>query len=206
MESKIERPYRKNLKLKGLIYFGGEEQEIIVKNLSLTGLLAELKSQTGNNDIKTIFNNLKHSTTLDIYLPDMRLTGEVEVIRVDMQKDDILLALEFKYISFESDPLRYHRKSYRKRLPGSGQILLNDEYHPFNAVNVSVDGLMIRFDQKIEVTEGAVTIIEFSPLALNGEIKVVWVEYTPDNETIIGLQYLNRERTSIKGIPRFFNE
>ena len=71
MGSKIERPYRKNLKLKGLIYFGGEEQEIIVKNLSLTGLLAELKRKTGNNDIKTIFNNLKHSTTLDIYLPDM---------------------------------------------------------------------------------------------------------------------------------------
>jgi hypothetical protein len=204
VDSKLERPYRKNLKLKGLIYFGGEEQEILVKNLSITGILVELSSKTSSTDIKTIFNNLKLSTTLDIYLPELRLVGEIEVIRVDMQKDTILLASEFKNVSFEVDPFHYHRKAYRKRLPAPGKILLNGKYHTFTTVNVSVDGLMIRLDKKIDLQEGAVTLMEFKQLDLYGEIKIVWVEHTGDNETIAGVKYVNLENTSIKGIPRFF--
>ncbi len=201
MESYVERSYRKNLKLHGLIYFGGEEQNIVVKNLSITGLLAELQSKSSN--INDIFNNLKLSTRIDLFLPEMNLTGEAEVIRVDMVNDSILIALEFKNLSYESDNFLYSRREYRKRLQGSGRILLNGDYHDFNTVNVSVVGLMIQLDKKIEVEEGSITAFEFNQLQLDGEIKIIWVEHIGDNDTLMGLQYLNKENAVIKGVPRF---
>lgn len=204
MDSYIERSYRKNLKLHGMIYFGGEEENIVVKNLSITGLLAELHSKSGNShSINDIFNNLKSSTRLDLFLPELNLTGEAEVIRVDMMHDSILIALEFKNLSFESDNFLYSRREYRKRMQGSGRIMLNGQFHDFNTVNVSVVGLMIQLNQKIEVEEGSVTVFEFNQLQLDGEIKIIWVEHIGDNDTLMGLQYLNKENAVIKGIPRF---
>lgn len=204
MDSYIERSYRKNLKLNGLIYFGGQEQNITVKNLSITGLLAELSSEEKSPpNINDIFNTLKSSTIVDVFLPEMNLTGEVEVIRVDMVSSHILLALEFKNISFESDNFLYSRREYRKRMQGSGKILIKGKYHDFKTVNVSVVGLMIQLNEKIDIEEGSITQFNFDQLELNGEIKVIWVEHLAENLTLVGLQYLNMENTVIKGVPRF---
>jgi hypothetical protein len=203
------RPYRKNLSTHGLIYLAGEEQSITIKNISITGVLAQLNSKVGKSDIKDIFNTLLASTVIDLYLPDMRLAGEVEVIRVDLQDDHILLALEFKNVAYDVNDLLYKRKAYRKNLPGVGHILfnseylVNSEYLEFNAINVSVDGLMIRLAQVVYVEAGVVTVFEFKQLSLEGEIKVIWVDHLPDGGTIMGLQYVHMEKSSIKGIPEF---
>ena len=151
MNSMLLRPYRKNLTTHGLIFLAGEEQQITIKNISITGVLAQLNSKVGKNDIKDIFNTLLGSTVIDLYLPEMRLAGEVEVIRVDMQDDHILLALEFKNVTYDVNDLLYKRKAYRKNLPGPGHILLNGTYLEFNAVNVSVEGIMIRLTENIHV-------------------------------------------------------
>jgi hypothetical protein len=204
MNSKIKRSYRKNLKLHGLIYFGGQEQNILVKNLSITGLLAELQGPPGGlPTIQEIFNTLKCSTVADLFLPEMNLTGEAEIIRVDMLKDSILIAMEFKNISFENDNFLYSRKEYRKKLQGPGKILLNGQYHEFNTINVSVVGLMIQINKKIEVKEGIITVFSLNRLELNGDIRVIWVEHLPNDETLLGLQYLDMENTLIKGVPHF---
>ncbi|MGR8980671.1 MAG: PilZ domain-containing protein [Gammaproteobacteria bacterium] len=203
MASILQRPYRKMLKQRGLIYFGGEEREIHVKNLSLSGVLAELKSGAKNNPIKDIFDNLKQSTAVDLFLPEMGLNGECEVIRVDMIKDKILLALEFKHISYDTDNFVYSRKAYRKKLKGRGKILLNGIYYDFDTVNVSVDGLMVQLNDVVKVKDGTVTVFELEQLELNGEIKVIWIEHLENDKTLIGLQFLTMENTVIKGIPRF---
>lgn len=203
MSSMLLRPYRKNLTSHGLIYLAGEEQLITVKNISITGVLAQLDSKAGKNDIKVIFNTLLTSTVIDIYLPDMRLAGEAEVIRVDLQDDHILLALEFKNVNYDVNDLLYKRKAYRKNLPGPGHILFNGEYMDFNAVNVSVDGIMIHLEESIYVEPGLITVFEFRRLELDGEIKVIWVDHMPDGGTLMGLQYVHMKRSSIKGIPEF---
>ena len=203
MNSMLLRPYRKNLTSHGLIYLAGEEQAITVKNISITGVLAQLDSKIGKSDIKDIFNTLLTSTIIDLYLPEMRLAGEVEVIRVDLQDNHILLALEFKNVNYDVNDLLYRRKAYRKNLPGPGHILFNGEYMDFNAVNVSVDGIMIHLEENIHVEPGLITVFEFRRLELDGEIKVVWVDHMPDGGTLMGLQYVKMQRSSIKGIPEF---
>lgn len=203
MNAMLLRPYRKNLTTHGLIYLAGEEQPITIKNISITGVLAQLNSKIGKNDIKDIFNTLLASTIIDLYLPEMRLAGEVEVIRVDMQDDHILLALEFKNVSYDVNDLLYKRKAYRKNLPGPGHILFNGEYLEFTSVNVSVDGIMIRLAETIYVEPGVVTVFEFKKLEIEGEIKVIWLDRLPDGGTLMGLQYVHMERSQIKGIPEF---
>ncbi len=199
----LDRPYRKNLMSHGLIYMGGEEQEITIKDLSLTGVLAELKCDQASRDVKDIFIKLSASTTIDLYLPEMRLAGEAEVVRVDMINDHILLALEFKNVVYDVDNQLYKRKAYRKSMAAPGKILLNGEYRDFKTVNVSVDGLMISLAESIDVEVGQVTVFEFEQLELDGEIKVMWVERTADGGTLLGLQYVHMGKTTIKGIPRF---
>ncbi|MFA6053256.1 MAG: PilZ domain-containing protein [Methylobacter sp.] len=201
MNSVIDRTYHKNLMSRGLIYMGGEEQEITVQNLSLTGVLAELKSQH-NKSIKDIYDAILTSTIIDLYLPEVRLAGEAEVVRVDMEGDRILLALEFKNVSYDVDNGLYKRKAYRKNITAPGQILLNGEYREFNTVNVSVGGLMISLAEPVAVEEGLITLFEFKLLELEGEVKVVWVAQTVDTGTIVGLKYINMEK-EITGIPRF---
>ena len=203
MKAVIDRPYRKNLMSHGLIYIAGEELEITIKDISLTGVLAHLKYDGVNREAKDIFNMLSASATIDMYLPEMRLAGEAEVVRVDIFNDNILLAVEFKSISYDVDNLLYKRKAYRKNMTAPGKILLAGEYHEFNTVNVSVDGLMISIAESISVESGEITVFEFETLELEGEIQVIWIERYADAETLLGLQYIHMEKTAIKGIPRF---
>ncbi|TAK60624.1 PilZ domain-containing protein [Methylobacter sp.] len=204
MNLDVKRPYRKNLMSRGLIYMGGEEQKITIKDVSLTGALAELKSdQFGKKDAKDIFNMLSVSTMVDLYLPEMRLAGEAEVVRVDMFDDHMSLALEFKNVVYDIDNQLYKRKVYRKNITAPGEILLNGKYHEFNAVNVSVEGLMVKLAESIAVKAGEITVFKFERLELEGEIKVIWVERIADGGTLLGLEYVHMEKTAIKGIPRF---
>ncbi len=203
MGTELDRPYRKNLMSHGIIYMGEEEHDITIKNLSINGALVELHSNSEDIDIKYIFNTLLVSTILDLYLPEMRLAGEAEVTRVDMDGDHILIALEFKNMTYDVDKEMNKRKVYRKIMPGLGKILLNDEYRDFTAVNVSVEGLMISLAETIRVKAGTICPFEFKQLDLEGEAKVIWSDNIPDNRTLMGLQYVHMENKAIKGIPRF---
>jgi hypothetical protein len=203
MYEKLDRPCRKNLMSHGLIYMGEEEHGITIKNLSINGVLAELNSDREDIDIKYIFNSLLDSTIIDLYLPEMRLAGEAEVVRAEIEDDHILIALEFKNIAFDIDKDLNKRKAYRKNIPDPGKILLNGEYRDFNTVNVSVEGLMICLSEAIFVDVGMITRFEFKRLELEGEIKVIWVDPVSDGRTLMGLQYVHMENNAIKGIPRF---
>jgi len=203
MNSRLDRPCRKNLVSHGMIYMGEEEQEIIVINISITGVLVELNSNKKDIEIKDIFNILRTSTIIDLYLPEMRLAGEAEVARVDTRNDRILLALEFKNIAFDIDQNLNKRKAYRKNMTDPGQILINGKYHEFRTVNVSVEGIMIRLDHAISIEEGTITHFEFKRLELVGKAEVIWIDLISDAETLIGLRYVNIDADKIKGIPRF---
>ncbi|MCX7102391.1 MAG: PilZ domain-containing protein [Methylobacter sp.] len=203
MNSNIDRSYRKNLTTHGLIYIGGEELAITVKDLSLTGVFAHLECGSNIRDAKDIFNMLSGSAIIDFFLPEMNLAGEAEVVRVDIANENIMLAFEFKNISYDIDNQLYKRKVYRKNLTAPGKILLDGEYREFITLNVSVDGLMINVPDSVSVKAGDITIFEFELLELEGEIKVVWVEHKAEAGTVLGLHYLHMEKMAVKGIPRF---
>jgi hypothetical protein len=201
-----KRYYRKKLTSHGLIYIAGEEVEMVVRNLSITGLLAELSGQSTIHTIEDLFKAINESTRVDLYLPEMRLMGEANVVRADLIDGHIYLALEFCHFSHDVDNNLYKRKFYRKEIEASGLIMLNKKMYTFTTHNVSVAGLMIHLPVKIAVADGTVTIFDFKHLNLRGEIKVVWSEAAEDGGTYMGLEYVHLEKEDIKGIPRFAKE
>lgn len=200
-----KRAYRKRLSCDGLIYLGFEEHKIRVINLSLTGLLAEFKQDTSVNGIKDIFESIRVSPIVDIYLPDIRIAGEAEVVRAEAKEEGLQIAIEFRNLSYDVDNLLYNRRAYRKNMTAPGQIIIEDTVYAFNTENVSVDGIMAHIQAKVEVATGMVVHFSFKHLELQGEGEVMWAEQGP-HSTLIGLKYLRLERDSIPGVPHFVRD
>lgn len=203
MHQNSRQHYRKQLASKGLIFLLGAETEMVVRNISIKGLLAEIEINEHLKDIKNVFQAIKDSTIVDVFLDELRLAGEAEIVRVDMIDEHIQIALEFKNISYDVDNLLYRRRAYRKGMAAPGKIEFSGKTYDFMTRNVSVEGLMIRIPEYVSVQEGEVVPFVFERLELNGEIKVIWFAYDEDGGTLLGLQYIYMENAKIKGIPRF---
>lgn len=203
MQQNSRQHYRKELASKGLIFLLGVEMEMIVRNVSITGLLGEIEINDQIKDIKNVFEGIKDSTIVDVFLEGLRLAGEAEVVRVDMVENRILIALEFKNISYDVNNLLYKRRAYRKGMTAPGKIEIAGKSYDFMTRNVSVEGLMIRIPEYVSVKEGDTVPFVFERLELSGKIKVIWFSYDEDGGTLMGLQYIYMENAKIKGIPRF---
>lgn len=201
-----KRDYRQNHASQGLVFLGGKELEIKIKNISMTGLSAELVENEHIYNIKNIFTAIKLSPIIDIYLPEMNLEGEVEVVRVDIDKGDIFLALEFKNISYHTDNTLYKRKAYRKNMATPGQIVFNGKKYDFITKNISLSGVVIHLQANLDVPQGRKTIFDFKHLKLRGVIQVVWVNHLADKTTLMGLHYERLQKNSIVGVPNFTKE
>lgn len=192
MTVNLKRPYRKNLAMRGLIYLEGKEQEVTVRNISITGVLVEINSGEDNS---IIFNTLLTAKIIDIYLPILRLAGEVEVVRVDMEHNHIILGLSFKNIAYDVDKLPCKRKAYRKNIAVAGQILLDSSYVDFTTINVSVEGLMIHLNSNINVQKGMITNVVFNQLRMQAQAQIIWVDTISEAGTLMGLHYLSLKRS-----------
>ncbi|MCL7422170.1 MAG: PilZ domain-containing protein [Methylobacter sp.] len=196
----VKRPYRKNLTSHGLIYMGGETREITVRNLSITGALAELNCRQGYESAEAIYEVISASTMIDVRFPEMCLVGDAEIVRVDMDDEHTFIAMEFKRICHDVDDQLYKKNFYSKYMAAPGRIRLNDEYLEFTTVNVSADGLMIRLSEAIAVEAGMIAQFEFEQLELEGEVQVLSVD-AADAGIVIGLKYLYIVNTAVNGAP-----
>ena len=194
--------YRKNLASKGLIFLAGEEMEITIRDISITGMFAELPANARLTDVDTIFKALGPSAEVDIFLEDLQLAGEAEVTRVKLDNGIFHMGFDFKNISYDAENMLYKRKAYRKSMVALGTVFIDEKRYNFSTLNVSVEGLMLRIPDKVAVKKGMVVKFEFEKLDLKGEIKVVWLEHDKDGGTLMGLQYMHLEKV-IEGLPRF---
>ena len=197
MNTKPKRPYRKNLQLSGLVFVNGKEWDGMVKNLSITGMLLQLK-RCVHDDIEEIMASIAIIPIIDIYIPEFRLAGEAEVVRSNLlESGNLELALQFKSIHHQVDQWQYKRQAFRKDVTETGRIVLGDHCYEFTSVNVSVGGLMIRLPHQVLTNEGAIAEVEFAHLGLKGKAKVVWVDVFSDAGTLMGLQYLGMRKSII---------
>jgi hypothetical protein len=201
MNSESSRFYRKSLVTSCWCYINGKELEVSVINMSMTGMLIELNFR---DSCLIDITDASKPPIIDFYLPHLRLAGTAEVVRVTSNELSILLALKFKDITYNVDNLLYKRKVYRKNMSIAGKILLNNAYHDFQTVNVSVEGLMIRLAETVTIAAGLTTTFEFNDLNLKGEVAVVWTEADSEGKTLLGLKYINMNTDKIKGIPCFY--
>lgn len=204
--SNTRENYRKNLSLTGLLFMGGEEHEMQVQNISISGLSVTIEPNDELTDERDIFLLLKQSSLVDIYIRTLNLAGEAEIVRVDMDGGKVLIGMEFKQISYDADNLLYKRKAYRKSMTAPGQILISKTVYDFVTRNVSVEGLMIRIPEHVELQRGMVVEFKFDKLHLFGECVLIWFEYDENGGTILGMEYQHMQKEDIQGIPTFYNK
>jgi len=197
--------YRKNLALMGFMFIGGAEHEMQVQNLSITGMLVSIDTSLSVHDERDVFFLVQQSSLVDIYIEKLNLAGEAEIVRVEMDGQHILIGLEFKQISYDADNLLYKRKAYRKSMAAPGQALIAKSVYEFMTRNVSVDGVMIRIPEHVDVQEGMLIEFKFDKLHLQGEAKIAWFEHDDNEGTILGLEYQHMEKGDMKGIPEFYH-
>ncbi len=200
------RAYRKNINIDAVVYLGFEELPIKVVNLSLTGLLAEFSDELSQRlSIRDIFQRLQVSPIVDMYIPEMQVAGEAKLVRVESVDGCLQIGLEFHNLTHNINSLLYQRRAYRKSMQALGQIFIGEAVYVFQTENVSVDGLMARIQDLIEVEPGTPARFSFKPLELQGEAQVVWADQD-QNSTLLGIRYNVLEREPLKNIPRFFNQ
>jgi len=189
----------------GFLFIGEEEHEMHVLNLSITGLLVQIDVTDTIHSESDVFELIKGSNLIDIYIEKLNLAGEAEIVRVEMDGNTILIALEFKQITYDADSFLYKRKAYRKSMASPGEVLVDKSVYEFMTRNVSVDGLLIRIPEIVDLRMGLVIEFKFDRFHLLGDARVVWFEHDNNEGTLVGLEYQHMEKGSLKEIPQFYH-
>lgn len=185
---------------------GGVEHDMLVQNVSISGLLVTIEPSTRIRDVRDIFLIMKESSLVDIFVRNLNLAGEAQVVRVDMAGKNILIGLEFKNVSYDAEDLLYKRKAYRKKMDSPGKILLSKKVYGFVAHNVSVSGVMGRIPNHVELVEGMLVEFKFDSLMIHGEAVVIWFDHEGNDKTLIGLEYRRMKKAELQNIPQFYHQ
>jgi len=187
------KEYRKSFTSNGSIYLGGEKLHFKGYDISVRGMQIELTQGTLVQNVSDVAQIIESNSTAEIYVDELRLTGEVELIWVRDDEDKILIGLEFRDVMHNAEKLWRKRRYYRKNLVKTGVLIIKDREMDFECKNFSVEGLCLRVtsheDTKILARDNAKVISE--QLSLDALAKIVWVNRNEDDELItLGLRYL----------------
>lgn len=101
------RSYRRELTSTGVISFNNKVLNVALKNLSMTGMLAELQDDQDTLDLQNIFYAVEGSRMINVQLPEMNLSGTAEIIRFD-NRESTYIALEFKQLTYKRKVVKKH--------------------------------------------------------------------------------------------------
>jgi c-di-GMP-binding flagellar brake protein YcgR len=200
MDSQIKRNYRKKLCSRGFIHFNGIKTPIILRNISLTGVLVDINTYDGAHS-EMLLKNLTEHCEVDIKLPEMNMSAEAELMRVENHNSHLLLGL--KFINAVQNPNKpdYERKAFRKKLTVPGELVVNDQSVAFETVNISTGGMMLFIKDDISIEANSVVAFNVDALNLSGELKIVWLKPKPPLGIAIGVEFLDLESKRIKHYP-----
>lgn len=196
------RAYRKELHCAGLIYFGHQERQIRVLNISLTGALAELDRDATLNNINALFVALQESAALDIFLPDVHLAGGACIVRAEPTSGGFLIGIEFRDVLYNSPSQMRNRRAYRKPVTVPGLLSVAGKPREFVTENASIDGIKVQVSGVLQVTPGMLGILHCAALGLEGQVEVVWVVHKSES-TQLGMRFQQLSQSQFTGLPRF---
>ncbi len=200
----VDRDYRQVLTGQALVFIAGEELEVTVRNISLTGLYAELDESRLLKNPDDLVKSLKKNPIIDLLFEKLDFAGEAKATRVERGDGKISIAMEFKNITYGVSTRLYRRNVYRKSFSGTGYIQLNARKIQFKTHNVSVEGLLISIPKRVSVKRNTVAKFIIQQLKLKGKARVIWTEPDEKYGLLLGLQYVNLEKSLLAGkIPTF---
>jgi len=189
------KEYRKNFTSSGQLYFGGEALDFISHDVSVKGISIEVLPGLLLSSFADFEACLAETSNAEIFVKDLMLTGEAEIIWLRQENGKTLMGLEFKDVIYNAEKIWLKRQYYRKQQQFSGYMSLKNKRIEFEGKNVSVDGLMIYLVQGDESLIPGVVVKLFSEgLNIRALAKVCWVKSEISGQgQLMGLRYLSSE-------------
>jgi len=184
------KEYRKSFHAVGQLYYGGELlqctcYDVSVKGVRIEVLPGELLATVA--DFEALLAEDRHA---EIFIEDLMIAGEVKVIWVKGEQNQIKMGLEFGEVAHNAEKLWITRREYRKIESFAADLIIEHQKWQVEGLNRSASGLSatlagehpaIKVDAPVKVQ-----VKEFGLAALG---KVVWVDGA-DGLTKVGLQIL----------------
>ena len=186
--------YRKKLNSSGRIYLGGVNLDFTGTDISVKGMRIELKPRGFITDIDDVNALIKEITVAEIYVEELMLTGEVEIVWVNSEKNKIIMGLEFRDVIYNAKKMWRKRKFYRKQVKEFGHLVINDNITDFECRDISVDGMRLYVKNREGLSAGHVVKLVSEALTIKAMAKIIWLNEDADSQgAMLGLRYFTIE-------------
>ncbi len=185
------KEYRKSFNSSGQLYVAGEFLDFIGYDVSVKGILIEVVPGLLLAKIDDFEALLKENNSAEIYVKDLMLTGETDIVWAKMENGKIMLGLEFRDVMYNAEKLWRKRRTYRSNNKFSGYLIVDKKSIDFQGLNLSVDGMALKLNQQeSSLKPGNIIKFQMHSTDSRGVAKIVWINANDPESCILGLKYL----------------
>lgn len=185
------KEYRKNFNAVGQLHLGGEILNFNCYDVSVKGAMIEVlpgELLTTVADFETL---LKEDRRAEIFVEELMLSGEVNIVWVRKDRHRIMMGLEFESVVHNAEKLWIKRRDYRKTESFIADLIIDKQKWQVKGINRSTKGLCVSIPaQDAAIKVNAPVKIQVKDIGLAALGKIVWVS-TSNETTVVGLQILS---------------
>lgn len=187
---KDRKEYRKKFNAAGQLHVGGETLQLNCYDVSVKGAMVEIipgDLLTSADDFTSL---LAENRRAEIFVDDLLLSGEVDIVWVKQDGDKIMMGVEFHNVIHNAHKLWRKRQTYRKEQPFTAELFIDKDRFHVDGINCSTDGICLRMTVKHpSLQPNAFVKLKVKQFGLNALGKIVWIK--DDNEsTVLGLRII----------------
>lgn len=187
---KDRKEYRKKFNATGQLYVGGETLPLSCYDVSVKGAMLEIVPGELLSTIKDFEALIGENRRAEIYVEDLMMSGEVDIVWVKQEHNHILMGVEFLNVVHNANKLWRKRRNYRKEQPFSAELFIEKDRFQVEGINCSKEGVCLRMTvNHPSIKKDTLVKLKVQQFALNALGKVMWVKH--DGEIItLGLQII----------------
>ena len=173
----------------GCIKVGAKELFFNVKNMSVTGLLIEVKDNLqvkSEHEFYTLLGGKNCDINCHVFNPDV--SGMATVVSVELAQGRLIISLKFSALNFEDGFMVFKRRLPRKATQVQGRLYCHKQWYSFIGDDISLNGLSVKMAVPCPVSGGEWVTLEVPTLSLWGSARVKWS--APDDFRL-GVEYIS---------------
>ncbi|MBS3964317.1 MAG: PilZ domain-containing protein [Methylomonas sp.] len=184
------KDYRKSFNAVGTLSVGGEMLRFNCYDVSVKGAMIEVVPGALLATADDFENLLREDRTAEIFIEELMLAGEVNVVWVRGERKRILMGLEFLSVVHNAHKLWLKRRGYRKTEPFAVELFIDKDRLHVEGVNRSLKGLCVRLAvQHPGVRVDVPVKLQINELGLAALGRIAWVK-SEDDMILVGLQIM----------------
>ncbi|MDD1621745.1 MAG: PilZ domain-containing protein [Methylococcaceae bacterium] len=187
---KERKEYRKKFNATGQLYVGGETLSLSCYDVSVKGAMLEIIPGELLATIEDFEALIGENRRAEIYVEDLMMSGEVDIVWVKQEHNHILMGVEFLNVVHNANKLWRKRRNYRKEQPFSAELIVEKDHFQVEGINCSKEGVCLRMMVSLpSIKKDTLVKLKVQQFALNAFGKIMWVKH--DGEiTTLGLQII----------------